>query len=162
MRSAICELVAHVATVLGHELAFSDPAAGVPLPPADALILEPAAPGAIACAKAFRNAQPALPILCISSCSDAPGCDELAPVVYLVKPFELAGRPSSSTRTSTSSSGHRSSWADESGGRGDRRATRSSSYGAAQESNLPSLGLPDLTGFEDRLGHRAPAAPNPA
>jgi hypothetical protein len=27
--------------------------------------------------------------------------------------------------------------------------------GAAQESNLPSLGLPDLTGFEDRLGHRA-------
>jgi hypothetical protein len=24
--------------------------------------------------------------------------------------------------------------------------------GAAQESNLPSLGLPDLTGFEDRLG----------
>ena len=31
--------------------------------------------------------------------------------------------------------------------------------GAAQESNLPSLGLPDLTGFEDRLGHRAHAAP---
>jgi hypothetical protein len=27
--------------------------------------------------------------------------------------------------------------------------------GAAQESNLPSLGLPDLTGFEDRTGHRA-------
>ncbi len=26
--------------------------------------------------------------------------------------------------------------------------------GAAQESNLPSLGLPDLTGFEDRLRHR--------
>ena len=34
-----------------------------------------------------------------------------------------------------------------------------SSSGAAQESNLPSLGLPDLTGFEDRLGHRARAAP---
>ena len=29
-------------------------------------------------------------------------------------------------------------------------------YGAAQESNLPSVGLPRLTGFEDRLGHRAP------
>jgi hypothetical protein len=28
--------------------------------------------------------------------------------------------------------------------------------GAAQESNLPSLGLPDLTGFEDRLRHRPP------
>jgi len=28
--------------------------------------------------------------------------------------------------------------------------------GAAQESNLPSLGLPDLTGFEDRLDHRVP------
>src|SRR5213596_438265 len=36
---------------------------------------------------------------------------------------------------------------------------RGSSDGAAQESNLPSLGLPDLTGFEDRLGHRARAAP---
>jgi hypothetical protein len=32
-------------------------------------------------------------------------------------------------------------------------------YGAAQESNLPSVGLPRLTGFEDRLGHRAHAAP---
>jgi hypothetical protein len=27
--------------------------------------------------------------------------------------------------------------------------------GAAQESNLPSRGLHDLTGFEDRLGHPA-------
>jgi hypothetical protein len=32
--------------------------------------------------------------------------------------------------------------------------------GAAQESNLPSRGLHDRTGFEDRLGHRAHAAPN--
>ena len=32
-------------------------------------------------------------------------------------------------------------------------------YGAAQESNLPSDGLRRLTGFEDRLGHRARAAP---
>src|SRR5438132_3061007 len=31
--------------------------------------------------------------------------------------------------------------------------------GAAQESNLPSRGLHDRTGFEDRLGHRAHAAP---
>jgi hypothetical protein len=31
--------------------------------------------------------------------------------------------------------------------------------GAAQESNLPSDGLRRLTGFEDRLGHRARAAP---
>jgi hypothetical protein len=31
----------------------------------------------------------------------------------------------------------------------------SSLNGAAQESNLPSLGLPDLTGFEDQSGHRA-------
>jgi hypothetical protein len=34
-------------------------------------------------------------------------------------------------------------------------------YGAAQESNLPSRGLHDRTGFEDQLGHRAHAAPNP-
>ena len=32
-------------------------------------------------------------------------------------------------------------------------------YGAAQESNLPSRGLHDRTGFEDQLGHRAHAAP---
>ena len=31
--------------------------------------------------------------------------------------------------------------------------------GAAPESNRASVGLPRLTGFEDRLGHRAPAAP---
>src|SRR5262245_39037843 len=37
---------------------------------------------------------------------------------------------------------------------GFRLAERKTAYGAAQESNLPSLGLPDLTGFEDRLGHR--------
>jgi len=36
------------------------------------------------------------------------------------------------------------------------------SYGAAQESNLPSDGLRRLTGFEDRLGHRARAAPRQA
>src|SRR5436190_22604302 len=34
--------------------------------------------------------------------------------------------------------------------------------GAAQESNLPSRGLHDRTGFEDRLGHRAHAAPGRA
>ena len=31
--------------------------------------------------------------------------------------------------------------------------------GAAPESNRPSVGLPRRTGFEDRLGHRAHAAP---
>ena len=34
--------------------------------------------------------------------------------------------------------------------------------GAAPESNRPSVGLPRRTGFEDRLGHRARAAPEPA
>src|SRR5438552_578830 len=45
--------------------------------------------------------------------------------------------------------------------RGARNAQRSAIWlnGAAQESNLPSRGLHDLTGFEDRLGHRARAAP---
>ena len=32
-------------------------------------------------------------------------------------------------------------------------------YGAAPESNRPSVGLPHRTGFEDLLGHRARAAP---
>jgi hypothetical protein len=34
-------------------------------------------------------------------------------------------------------------------------------YGAAPESNRPSVGLPHRTGFEDLLGHRAHAAPGP-
>lgn len=34
-----------------------------------------------------------------------------------------------------------------------------SSYDAAKESNLPSGGLPRPAGFEDRMGHQAPAAP---
>jgi hypothetical protein len=36
---------------------------------------------------------------------------------------------------------------------------RKTPYGAAPESNRPSVGLPRRTGFEDRLGHRAHAAP---
>ena len=37
--------------------------------------------------------------------------------------------------------------------------TSRQTHGAAQESNLPSRGLHDRTGFEDQLGHRAHAAP---
>src|SRR4051794_39615007 len=33
------------------------------------------------------------------------------------------------------------------------------SYEAAKESNLPSAGLRRPAGFEDRMGHQAPAAP---
>ena len=40
-----------------------------------------------------------------------------------------------------------------------RQKWRNPANGAAQESNLPSRGLHDLTGFEDRPGHRALAAP---
>jgi hypothetical protein len=40
-----------------------------------------------------------------------------------------------------------------------RSPKRFLAYGAAQESNLPSRGLHDRTGFEDQLGHRAHAAP---
>jgi len=40
-----------------------------------------------------------------------------------------------------------------------RAVARGRHHGAAQESNLPSRGLHDRSGFEDRLGHRAHAAP---
>ena len=43
-----------------------------------------------------------------------------------------------------------------------RRRCQLSASGAAQESNLPSRGLHDRTGFEDQLGHRAHAAPSRA
>ena len=42
-----------------------------------------------------------------------------------------------------------------SGNRHDARGLGATVDGAAQESNLPSGGLRRLTGFEDRLGHRA-------
>jgi hypothetical protein len=42
---------------------------------------------------------------------------------------------------------------------GATRVSGKPANGAAQESNLPSVGLPRLTGFEDRLGHQAHAAP---
>jgi predicted dehydrogenase len=45
---------------------------------------------------------------------------------------------------------------------GQRQTLRGSAYGAAQESNLPSRGLHDRTGFEDQLGHQAHAAPHRA
>lgn len=40
-----------------------------------------------------------------------------------------------------------------------RASMRDPCYGAAPESNRPSRGLHDRTGFEDLLGHRAHAAP---
>jgi hypothetical protein len=36
-----------------------------------------------------------------------------------------------------------------------RMCARDPANGAAQESNLPTVGLLRLTGFEDQLGHRA-------
>jgi predicted dehydrogenase len=45
---------------------------------------------------------------------------------------------------------------------GQGQTLRGSAYGAAQESNLPSRGLHDRTGFEDQLGHQAHAAPHRA
>jgi hypothetical protein len=50
----------------------------------------------------------------------------------------------------------------ESGHEAESERVLEASNGAAQESNLPSDGLRRLTGFEDRLGHRARAAPGPA
>jgi hypothetical protein len=37
----------------------------------------------------------------------------------------------------------------------DRVTAPGAEDGAAQESNLPTVGLRRLAGFEDRLGHRA-------
>ena len=65
--------------------------------------------------------------------------------------------PTSERTSSLSQVGERIRAAGGPRGRGRERAFLF--YGAAQESNLPSRGLHDRTGFEDRLGHRAHAAP---
>ena len=75
---------------LGHEplsLARHD---GSELPPVDAAIVEPAAPGALELARALRLRSPELPIVCASIFPAEPAALELGPLAYLEKPFGLS------------------------------------------------------------------------
>src|SRR4051812_37564167 len=83
-----------------------------------------------------------------------------------LRPCGPAGRSSSGAATGNASAGTnqlatngpRVSVSTRPGHRTKTR-TRDPAHGAAKESNLPSVGLPRPAGFEDRMGHQTPAAP---
>jgi DNA-binding response OmpR family regulator len=75
---------------LGHEplcLTRGDAAA---LPPIDAVIVEPAAPAALALAQGLRARFADLPIVCASIFPAERSALDLGPVAYLEKPFGLS------------------------------------------------------------------------
>jgi DNA-binding NtrC family response regulator len=75
---------------LGHEWISLVRGNGADLPPIDAVLLEPAAPAALALARDLRARSPDLPIVCASIFPAEPSALELAPIAYLEKPFGLS------------------------------------------------------------------------
>jgi CheY-like chemotaxis protein len=75
---------------LGHESLSVVRGDGVDLPPIDAMIVEPAAPAALALARHLRARSPDLPIVCASIFPAEPSALELGPLAYLEKPFGLS------------------------------------------------------------------------
>jgi CheY-like chemotaxis protein len=75
---------------LGHESVSVTRGDGADLLPVDAMIVEPAAPAALALARSLRDRDPGLPIVCASIFPADPAALELAPLAYLEKPFGLS------------------------------------------------------------------------
>jgi CheY-like chemotaxis protein len=87
---AVRHLLERAVDLLGHEAVAHEPGAHEPPADVDVLVLEPALEGGLELARALREQNPGLPVIC--TCSETPGSEirELAPVAYLVKPFALA------------------------------------------------------------------------
>jgi DNA-binding response OmpR family regulator len=75
---------------LGHEFISVARGDAADLPPIDAMIVEPAAPAALALARGLRARVPELPIVCASIFPAEPAALELSPLAYLEKPFGLS------------------------------------------------------------------------
>ena len=93
-RVLVCEsdpdvrrLLALLVERLGHEAVFDD--GSVAPSPADLMLLEPASARAVEHARAVRDAQPGLPIICVSVLPEDGELLSLGPLEYLVKPFAL-------------------------------------------------------------------------
>lgn len=86
----ICELIGHVVQRLGHEpVRLVGPGQGVQSG-ADLALVEPAFPETLAVAQRLREADPELPIACLSiQAKSEVALARLAPVAYLMKPFAL-------------------------------------------------------------------------
>ena len=82
------ELLEHVVARLGHDaVRLDDDEASVQT--ADAILMEPAFPPAVAFARRVRDALPHVPIVCVSILPRTADAMALAPVAYLLKPFSL-------------------------------------------------------------------------
>ena len=79
-----------VVSRLGHESLSLVRSDGAKLPPVDAMIVEPAAPTALALARDLRARSPDVPIVCASIFPAEPSALELGPIAYLEKPFGLS------------------------------------------------------------------------
>lgn len=87
---AVAELFALVLLRAGHEpIAFDagDPAAAHDV---DAILLEPATPGALEHVRAARRRRPGLAVVCASIYPRSEEVAALRPAAYLVKPVPLA------------------------------------------------------------------------
>jgi DNA-binding response OmpR family regulator len=86
----IRELIARVVARLGHEPVWLGWSPRAIHPDADLALVEPAFPETLAAAQRLREAQPGLPIVCLSIQPkfEAP-VGALEPVAYLMKPFAL-------------------------------------------------------------------------
>jgi CheY-like chemotaxis protein len=86
----IRELLVHSVRWLGHEPLPIDELAREPLPRGDVAIVEPATEESFAAALEVRDAQPELPIVCLSIYPRSDATAALTPIGYVLKPFSLA------------------------------------------------------------------------
>jgi DNA-binding response OmpR family regulator len=74
---------------LGHEAIVLEDGVAAP-PPADLMLLEPAAPGRLEQAREIRAQRPSLPVVCVSMLPVEARFLTLGPLAYLAKPFTVA------------------------------------------------------------------------
>jgi DNA-binding NarL/FixJ family response regulator len=79
-------LIEHALSRLGHVIVDDEPDTRI-----DVLVLEPASAPDLEAARLLRDAQPDLPVVCVSISPPFPEVLELEPEAYLVKPFTVAG-----------------------------------------------------------------------
>jgi hypothetical protein len=89
-------LIEHALSRLGHVIVDDELDERV-----DVLVLEPASAADLAAARLLRDAQPSLPLVCVSISPPFPEVLELEPEAYLVKPFTVAGLRSTVERALT-------------------------------------------------------------
>ena len=86
----IRELFVEIVRRLGHEPVVRDDLPSIESADVDAVLLEPASISRAAIARALRERDPELPIICVSIEPPSEQSRRLRPVAYLEKPFAIA------------------------------------------------------------------------